>query len=337
VQPQLAAVVSKLFPFPSSVRIPNVQAEIDESEALRQQQRNPDDFWSDFHTNQEISDWLTEQANAHPTKASRISIGQSYEGNDIYAFQIGKDATIKKPAILIHCGIHAREWISPSTCCWIIDQLLNQETNAKVLSYEWVIIPVMNVDGYEYTHLTNRLWRKNRQPNTGSTCIGTDLNRNYGFRWGGPGSSSNPCSETFAGRGAFSGPETAAVRALMNGYIVDGRLDAFFDIHAYGAYWMSPWGYTCALPPDYDVMDALMQVSVAALRQINGRSYTYGAACETIYQTSGDSTDDTYGNGKITHSYCVEAYGSNFTPPPSSIIPIGTEIWAGVRQSAISM
>lgn len=33
-----------------------------------------------------------------------------------------------------------------------------------------------------YSKLTNtqdRLWRKNREPNENSACIGTDLNRNY--------------------------------------------------------------------------------------------------------------------------------------------------------------
>lgn len=27
------------------------------------------------------------------------------------------------------------------------------------------------------------MWRKNRKPNSGSSCVGTDLNRNFGFQW----------------------------------------------------------------------------------------------------------------------------------------------------------
>lgn len=30
----------------------------------------------------------------------------------------------------------------------------------------------------------DRMWRKNRRLNPGSTCYGTDLNRNFAFRWG---------------------------------------------------------------------------------------------------------------------------------------------------------
>jgi hypothetical protein len=37
----------------------------------------------------------------------------------------------------------------------------------------------------QIAHTAYRLWRKNRRPNfsTGSSCYGTDLNRNYKFQW----------------------------------------------------------------------------------------------------------------------------------------------------------
>jgi murein tripeptide amidase MpaA len=38
---------------------------------------------------------------------------------------------------------------------------------------EWHIFPVMNVDGFVYTHTNTRLWRKTRRPNPGSSCVGT--------------------------------------------------------------------------------------------------------------------------------------------------------------------
>jgi len=48
---------------------------------------------------------------------------------------------------------------------------------------EFVIIPVLNVDGYVYTWTNDRLWRKNRRPPpAGGTCYGIDLNRNYDVR-----------------------------------------------------------------------------------------------------------------------------------------------------------
>lgn len=46
-------------------------------------------------------------------------------------------------------------------------------------------------------------------------CAGTDLNRNFGYRWGGQGSSQQPCKETYAGAGPFSEPETNAIRKFV--------------------------------------------------------------------------------------------------------------------------
>jgi murein tripeptide amidase MpaA len=46
-----------------------------------------------------------------------------------------------------------------------------------------IIVPFVNPDGYEYTWTGDRLWRKNRQINSGSTCRGVDLNRNYNDHW----------------------------------------------------------------------------------------------------------------------------------------------------------
>ena len=38
---------------------------------------------------------------------------------------------------------------------------------------------------YEYSHTTDRLWRKNRAANhdTLGLCRGVDLNRNFGYKW----------------------------------------------------------------------------------------------------------------------------------------------------------
>ena len=35
----------------------------------------------------------------------------------------------------------------------------------------------------QYTWTNDRLWRKNRRQNSGSSCAGVDLNRNYDDHW----------------------------------------------------------------------------------------------------------------------------------------------------------
>ena len=77
-----------------------------------------------------------------------------------------------------------------------------------------------------------RFWRKNRKPNAGSSCVGTDLNRNSGFKWMTGGSSSSPCSDVFAGPAANSELEIKAVQNALNAKL--GNWDAYLTLHTYG-------------------------------------------------------------------------------------------------------
>ena len=43
-----------------------------------------------------------------------------------------------------------------------------------------------------------------------------DLNRNFDFHWRESGSSTNPCSEVYAGSSAFSEPEALAIRDFVH-------------------------------------------------------------------------------------------------------------------------
>jgi len=301
-------------------------------------------FFSDFQEYGAINTWLNTQVDNAGDKydVKRVSIGSTYSGTQINALHMTSFGSLTaKPAFVIQCGIHAREWISPTTCCWIIDQLLNKDADgASLLSkFEFIVIPVLNVDGYDYTHTNDRLWRKNRQPNTPrSTCVGTDLNRNYGFAWATGGASGNPCAENYYGEEEWSGPETAVIRDFLQGLEDEGRLISYFDIHAYGALWMSPWGYTCnSLPADYTVMRTTMTAATTAVRRPYNHNYAFGAICSTIYQASGSSVDYSYGDLGCIHSYAIEAFGNSFTAPPSYIPMIGGEIYAGVKATAMSI
>lgn len=75
-------------------------------------------------------------------------------------------------------------------------------------------MPVINPDGYEYTFTVDRLWRKNKRKAgyAAAGCFGVDLNRNFGYKWGGKGTSKDICRDTYAGSKPFSEPETDAIR-----------------------------------------------------------------------------------------------------------------------------
>lgn len=92
---------------------------------------------------------------------------------------------------------------------------------------DWYVLPVVNPDGYEFSHTTDRLWRKTRSmhelPTAASgrlfkrpPCAGVDLNRNWDFNWGDrAGASDDPCSDQYAGPRPFSEPEAKATAAFI--------------------------------------------------------------------------------------------------------------------------
>lgn len=66
-------------------------------------------------------------------------------------------------------GIHAREWISSAVALYILRQLVeNKSYRSLVSEVDWYILPMINADGYEYSHTTDRLWRKSRNKLTES-------------------------------------------------------------------------------------------------------------------------------------------------------------------------
>jgi len=163
------------------------------------------------------------------------------------------------------------------------------------------------------------------------------LNRNYAYGWGGGGSSGSACAETYRGTAPWTGPEVARLRDYLRGPIDDGTLALYMDLHAYGAMFMCPWGYTTALPPDFNYMNGLMGRAVNDMWEENGRTYAYGSVANTIYIASGGSNDWAYGDGDCYAPYVIECFGSNFTPPVSFIRPMGAEIWAGMKRLGLDL
>lgn len=202
-----------------------------------------------YYSHAEINNYIDDLAARYPSRVFVKVVGKSFEGRDIKTITITNgDGRANKNVIFMDGGFHAREWISPAANLYTIGQLVeNFEENADLLlDYDWVILPMVNPDGYEHTQTGTlaRMWRKTRQPYTslGKTCYGADPNRNFGFHWNEEGASSNPCVDTYAGPKAFSEPETIIVRDLM--YSLKGRGIMYLTIHSYGNYLLYPWGWT---------------------------------------------------------------------------------------------
>ena len=161
-----------------------------------------------------------------------------------------------------------------------------------VQSVDWYIAPLLNPDGYEWSHTNNRMWRKNRSPPpSGSSCYGVDLNRNWEVIGFGLGvTSSNPCSDTYKGAQPNSEPETRAVAATIQKYKDSIRI--YLTFHSYGQYWLTSWGYKTELPVDNEKLVKVGREACDAIKCVTpSRSYTVGSAGAIFYIAGGATID----------------------------------------------
>ncbi|XP_038222553.1 zinc carboxypeptidase A 1-like isoform X2 [Zerene cesonia] len=163
-------------------RINEENPPLDQNEIELQDRRGHRMTWKQYHRIEDIHGFLDYLAKTYPAIVSVKSIGKSYEGRDLKVLRISNGQKTNK-AVFIDGGIHAREWISPATVTFLINQIAENfdEESDEIKNIDWYFLPVVNPDGYEYTHKADRLWRKNRKPTIGTRqCVGTDLNRNFG-------------------------------------------------------------------------------------------------------------------------------------------------------------
>lgn len=325
---QLAALRRNNVPY--IVLIEDIQALIDsqKSEVTAQ------GMWDDYMDLATLQAQLVTWQNAYPEIAKVVTIGTSLEGRPITALKIssaiGDDRTMgnRKVATIFFAVEHAREWIGPPIVMYIANWLLtnyNVDSRATgiVNNTEVYICPAYNVDGYLYTWTTNRMWRKNRRNNGGGNW-GVDVNRNWDYQWGGPGSSGDPASETYRGPTPASEPET---QALANFELAHPNIKGHIDYHSYSQLIMYPWGYTSALCPDNSIYNYETGRMATIIARPYGTSYAFGPIYNTIYPASGTSVDWSYAVGK-TKAITIElrdtgTYG--FLLPKEQILPTCTE------------
>ncbi|XP_015207907.1 carboxypeptidase A1-like isoform X2 [Lepisosteus oculatus] len=285
--------------------------------------------------NLQIYSWMDSLIAEFPDLVSKLTIGSSYEKRPIHVLKFSTGGT-NRPAIWLDTGIHAREWITPATGMWTakkIAQEYGQDPSLTAILNKMDIFfeIVTNPDGYTFTHTTNRMWRKTRSISSGSSCIGVDPNRNWDANFGGPGTSSNPCDDTYKGPFAHSESE---VKSIVDFILRHKNVKAMVTIHSYSQMLMYPYGYTSTPTPDADELYAVAKSAVDALGSLHGTKYTFGSMISTIYPASGTTADWGYSNG-IKYSFTFELrdtgrYG--FLLPADQIIPTAEETWLALMK-----
>uniref|UniRef100_A0A8D0HB70 Carboxypeptidase B2 n=1 Tax=Sphenodon punctatus TaxID=8508 RepID=A0A8D0HB70_SPHPU len=302
--------------------------------------RSSASYYEQYHSLNEIYSLMEEISARHPDLLQKIYIGSSYEKRPLYVLKLSNREKTPKNAIWIDCGIHAREWIAPAFCLWFLGhatQFLERDTvMARLLQHlDFYVMPVMNVDGYEYTWTTNRMWRKSRSRHGSKDCIGTDMNRNFDAGWCGRGASPDECREIYCGPYPESEPEVKAVANFVKQH--RDRIKAYITMHSYSQMVLFPYSYTRNRSKDHDELLLVAKKVAEAIRTSSRSRYLHGPGAQTIYLAPGGSDDWAYDLG-IKYSFTFElrdkgTYG--FLLPPNLIKPTCSEALTGVKIIAL--
>lgn len=254
-----------------------------------------------YHNYSEMLERLSSLTAEHSQISRLFSIGKSKEGRDIWAVRISGnlEQAGSLPAAIFMGGHHAREHLSVELPIFYIEYLLTEyaKGNARIQGLvdgrDIHIIPMVNPDGAEYDISTGKykMWRKNRAVNDDGS-YGVDLNRNYGFGWGGSGASTDPTHDTYRGPQAFSEPESLAIKNYVE---QNENITVLLSFHTYSQLILYPWGHvydSIAVEKDKLVHETMAQ----KMAEWNG--YTPQQSSE-LYVASGDTTDWSYGEHKI--------------------------------------
>ena len=321
-------------------------------------------FFDNFQPLSVLYPWLRQLASMFPERTELFTIGTSYEGRDIPAFKIGfapssDDEATSEPrhTVVITAGSHAREWISTSTAAYLLRSLVHNFDpehhtliNKLLTHYDFVFIPVLNPDGYDYTWTTDRLWRKNRQETSLPFCKGIDLDRAFPFGWDGDSQLDNPCSESYPGERPLQAVEAQRLVEWTKNETQSGRrvFKALVDLHSYSQEILYPYSYTCDREPhNLEDLEELAIGLAKAFRLTNGHYYDVDSACEgsmslrtptsaknrTLVSTKledsgGSALDYFYQDLQVKYAFQIKlrdtgTYG--FLLPRQHIVPTGVE------------
>lgn len=304
-------------------------------------QRDDVEWYEEYRTLDQYRVRWASIVDANPGVARLETLGQSLEGRSIPGIVLNGDGRTDKPVFVINACQHAREWLSPAATTFMIEQLVNgYGSDARITrlldELEWVFLPMVNPDGFDFTWTDQRFWRKNKRV-IDDVLRGVDLNRNWSFEWGGLGSSGNPGSGTYRGESPFTEPELLVYLDAIDS--MRDRVVGHLDVHTFSQFVLSPWGFQLEEPVDIAEMTELGNIFAAGVRDATGAEYEVGTGATVLYLYSGNATDWFYGELDAL-SWTIELRPTppitlpGFDPPPDQILPAGEELLEGTLRLA---
>jgi hypothetical protein len=295
-----------------------------------------------YPTLAELDDSMRNIALNHPSIAKLDSVGESYEGRQIFYLEISDQPGIDEgePGLFFIGIHHANEWTSLVVPLFFADSLVRAYGQDSLIT--WIvdncriwIMPCFNIDGYYFSHdLGHPDWRKNRRPYGGS--IGTDNNRNYyggcsgsaNDTWGGqphPNTSNQPSNLFFCGPAAFSEYENRALLTLLG----NQRISTGISYHCYGESVSRPWQWSMSTAPDHALLQALCDSIAYRITCQSGSGHYTSFQQSSWYQICGAWGDFMYGYNRYVrgipcYPFTIEL-GTSLAPDTISLAQICRE------------
>ncbi len=265
-----------------------------------------------------------------------IEYGQSFEGYPLFGLYISnalgehENVTRERPIVLVTSLSHGREWISGMASCHIAEKLLEEFNTTERVDY--LILPVLNPDGFNYTVTKDRLWRKSRSRGAASLGYGVDLDANYPSGFGmGTLDQKLPMQLNYIGESALSEPETFHFVNYTN--TLRGRIKAVVDFQAYGQFIFSPLLYQKSSTINSKLLSTLATNISKVMTNENGIEYKHKPSQEISFTMGGTLIDYMYEyHGAASFAITLRDKGLyKWLLPEEQIIPTCQEAYAAVK------
>lgn len=144
-------------------------------------------------------------------------------------------------------------------------------------------------------------WFKGQKRNVTDDCYGVDVSRNFDYNWSKKGTSSDECSEFYAGPYALSEPEVK----LLSNFLMDSEHDIKMVVSIGG------YGAKLSFPSDNmsrEKVDEARNVAFAALRSVQSpKSNVIKYRIDSVKKKSGSIDAFAVNKANVRYSYTLEA------------------------------
>uniref|UniRef100_M4BUC5 Peptidase M14 domain-containing protein n=1 Tax=Hyaloperonospora arabidopsidis (strain Emoy2) TaxID=559515 RepID=M4BUC5_HYAAE len=304
-------------------------------------------FFDCFRPSHEVFDFLdtlVQQNLQFMTKFDNVSV--TYEGRAIPGFRISttlnatKASSPEKRTLYMQALLHAREWQAGAATLYAMASMLDDlragdEAALRIFDkLDWYFVPIVNVDGYQYTWEVDRMWRTSRHlVEVHGHKVGVDLNRNWPPEDYFNQDPSIVNGETYPGAYPLSEQSAAGLFHFITSL---KSLSGILDMHAFGSQVLRPFSNQ---PGSGDEPFGLrMQTLGNSVRNALSTKEDVQYTSETgahLYKAYGCFDDGMFLHYNLTVPVLtIEMQGADFVAPQSSIRPVGKNIYLGLRQFA---